>query len=68
MVNGASSSEHLFSGPGVGAVDWYIEGVDIYKLQDWCDKNWPFSVGYGAPKGFLHVGIRPGRPRIRWDY
>jgi GH24 family phage-related lysozyme (muramidase) len=67
-VGGASGSEHLFNAPGVGAVDWYIEGVDIYKLQDWCDKNWPFSLGYGAPKGFCHLGIRAGRPRVRWDY
>ena len=67
-VGGASGSEHLFNAPGVGAVDWYIEGVDIYKLQNWCDKNWPFSLGYGAPKGFCHLGIRAGRPRVRWDY
>jgi GH24 family phage-related lysozyme (muramidase) len=67
-VGGASGSEHLFNAPGVGAVDFYIEGVDIYKLQDWCDKNWPFSLGYGAPKGFCHLGIRAGRPRVRWDY
>jgi len=67
-VGGASGSEHLFNAPGVGAVDWYIQGVDIYKLQDWCDKNWPFSVGYGAAKGFVHLGIRAGRPRVRWDY
>jgi GH24 family phage-related lysozyme (muramidase) len=67
-VGGASGSEHLFNAPGVGAVDWCIEGVDIYKLQDWCDKNWPFSVGYGAAKGFVHLGIRAGRPRVRWDY
>jgi GH24 family phage-related lysozyme (muramidase) len=67
-VGGASGSEHLFNGIGIGAVDFYIEGVDIYKLQDWCDKNWPFSVGYGAAKGFVHLGIRAGRPRVRWDY
>jgi len=67
-VGGASGSEHLFNALGVGAVDWYIQGVDIYKLQDWCDKNWPFSVGYGAAKGFVHLGIRAGRPRVRWDY
>jgi hypothetical protein len=37
-------------------------------VQDWCDLNWPFSLGYGAPKGFIHLGIRAGRPRVRWDY
>jgi GH24 family phage-related lysozyme (muramidase) len=67
-VNGASSSEHLYSGIEVGAVDWYIEGVDIYQLQDWCIKNWPFSTGKGAPRGFIHTGIRKGRPRLVWDY
>ncbi len=67
-VNGASSSEHLYSEIGVGAVDWYIDGVNIYQLQDWCIKNWPFSTGKGAPKGFIHTGIRKGSPRVVWDY
>jgi GH24 family phage-related lysozyme (muramidase) len=67
-VGGASGSEHLYNAPGVGAVDWYIQGVDIYKVQEWCDKEWPYSLGYGAPKGFVHLGIRKGRPRVRWDY
>jgi GH24 family phage-related lysozyme (muramidase) len=67
-VGGASGSEHLFNAPGVGAVDWYIKGVDIYKLQDWCLKNWPYSTGRGAPKGFIHTGIRAGRPKVQWDY
>ena len=67
-VGGASGSEHLFNAPGVGAVDWYIQGVDIYKLQDWCLKNWPYSTGLGAPRGFIHSGIRAGRPKVQWDY
>jgi len=67
-VGGASGSEHLFNAPGVGAVDWYIEGVDIYKLQDWCVREWPFSTGLGAPKGFIHTGIRAGRPKLTWPY
>ena len=67
-VGGASRSEHLYNAPGVGAVDWFIEGVDIYKLQDWCIKNWPCSTGKGAPKGFIHTGIREGRPKVVWDY
>lgn len=67
-VGGASSSEHLYDAPGVGAVDWYIDGVDIYKLQDWCVKHWPYSTGLGAPKGFIHTGIRKGRPRVTWPY
>jgi GH24 family phage-related lysozyme (muramidase) len=67
-VGGASSSEHLFDAPGVGAVDFYVKDADIKAVENWCDKNWPFSVGYGAAKGFVHIGIREGRPRIRWDY
>jgi hypothetical protein len=67
-VNGASSSEHLYSSPGVGAVDFYIKGESIKAVQDWCDANWPYSLGYGAPKGFVHLGIRAGKPRVRWDY
>lgn len=67
-VGGASSSEHLYDAPSVGAVDFLVEGVDIYAVQDWCDKNWPYSLGYGAPKGFVHLGIRQGRPRVRWVY
>ena len=67
-VGGASGSEHLFNAPGVGAVDWYIEGVDIYKLQDWCVRERPYSTGLGAPKGFIHTGIRAGRPKLTWPY
>ena len=67
-VGGASSSEHLYDAPDVGAVDFYIKGADINAVQTWCDKTWPYSLGYGAPKGFVHLGIRCGRPRVRWDY
>jgi GH24 family phage-related lysozyme (muramidase) len=67
QVGGASNSEHLYK-PGCGAVDFYIEGADIRAVQNWCDQQWPHSVGYGAPKGFVHLGIRQGRPRVRWVY
>ncbi len=67
-VGGASGSEHLFDAPNVGAVDFYINGADINAVQLFCDKYWEYSVGYGAPKGFVHLGIRKGRPRVRWDY
>ena len=67
-VGGASRSEHLYNAPGVGAVDWLIEGVDIYKLQDWCINHWPYSTGKGAPRGFIHTGIRQGRPKVVWEY
>lgn len=66
-VGGASNSEHLYK-PGCGAIDFYLKGVDVYALQKWCDQHWPYSLGYGAPKGFVHLGIRSGRPRVRWDY
>jgi hypothetical protein len=68
QVGGASRSEHLYDAPDTGAIDFYIDGVSVYTLQEWADDNWPYSLGYGAPKGFIHVGIRPGRPRVRWDY
>ena len=67
-VGGASQSEHLYDAPSVGAVDFYVDGVDINAVQSWVDREWPYSVGYGAPKGFVHFGIRKGRPRVRWDY
>lgn len=67
-VGGASGSEHLYDAPGVGAVDFYVDGADIKAVQDWCVKNWPFSTGLGAPKGFVHLGIRKGRPRLTWPY
>jgi predicted chitinase len=68
-VGGASGSEHLYNAPSVGAVDFYIQGAGINAVQAWCDKEWPCSVGYGAAKGFVHLGIRgAARPRIRWDY
>jgi len=68
-IGGASNSEHLYK-PGCGAVDFYIDGADIYAVQDWCDKNWPYSVGYGAPKGFIHLGKRGGKAatKVRWNY
>ena len=67
-VGGASGSEHLYNAAGVGAVDFYIKGTSVQALQDWCDANWSYSLGYGAAKGFVHLGIRAGRPRVRWDY
>ncbi len=68
QVGGAKNSEHTYNAPSKGAIDFYVQGVNIYTVQDWCDKNWPYSLGYGAPKGFVHLGIREGKPRVRWDY
>ena len=68
QVGGAKNSEHTYNALSKGAIDFYIEGINVFTVQDWCDKNWPYSLGYGAPKGFVHLGIREGKPRIRWDY
>ena len=67
-VGGSSKSEHLYNMDGVGAIDFYIAGVDIYKVQEYVDQTWQYSLGYGAPKGFVHLGMRLGKPRVRWDY
>lgn len=67
-VGGSPMSEHLFDLPDTGAVDWLIQGVDIYTLQNWCLTHWPYSTGKGAPKGFIHTGMRPGRPKVVWNY
>ena len=66
-VGGASGSEHLYSQPREGAVDFCVQGVDMMAVQAWCDKNWPFSLGYAAPE-FLHLGRRADGQRRRWDY
>lgn len=66
-VGGASGSEHLYNAPSVGAVDFWIKDADMMAVQRWCDKEWPYSLGYAAPQ-FIHLGIRKGRPRVRWDY
>ena len=67
-VGGASQSEHLYKA-GEGAVDIYPIDGDGYALEKYVDEDWPFSVGYGMNyRGFVHIGIRAGRPRVRWDY
>ena len=67
-VGGASSSEHLYNAPNVGAIDFYIKGASIYEVEKYCDKHWPASLGYGAPKGFVQLGIRATKQKIRWNY
>jgi hypothetical protein len=68
QVGGASRSEHLYDKPDTGAIDFYIDGIPVIQLQNWADKEWPHSLGYGASKGFIHLGLRPGRYRVRWNY
>ena len=39
------------------------------QYKNGATRTWPYSLGYGANKGgFVHLGIREGGPRIRWDY
>lgn len=65
---GAQGSEHLYDQPKKGAIDFRIKDVNIYDIQNWCLKNYPGSVGKGAHKGFVHIGIRPGPRPIPWNY
>ena len=67
-VGGASNSEHLYQ-TGEGAVDVYPSNGNGMAFEQWVDQNWSYSVGYGMSyQGFTHIGIRAGRPRVRWDY
>ncbi len=66
-VGGATNSEHLYSAPGVGAVDFVVDGADMKAVEKWCDENWSFSLGYAAP-AFIHLGRRADGKRRRWDY
>ena len=68
QVGGAVGSEHTYSLPNKGAVDFYLDGVSLATLQDYCDEHWDYSVGYGAPKGFVHLGMRGDSVRRRWHY
>lgn len=68
QVGGAPGSEHTYSEPSKGAIDFYIQGADIYDVQSWCDSNWSYSLGYGASKGFVHLGMRSSKIRVRWNY
>ena len=65
---GKSQSEHLYDHPEKGAVDFRIKDISVYELQNWCLKNYPYSVGKGAHRNFVHIGIRPGRGQHRWTY
>jgi hypothetical protein len=66
-VGGATSSEHLYSKPGEGAVDFVVHNADMQAVQRWCDKEWKHSLGYAAPN-FIHLGRRADGQRRRWDY
>jgi hypothetical protein len=68
-VGGARFSEHLYDRPGVGAVDFYLPHADLVTVERWIDERWLFSLGLAAARrGFIHLGMRAGGPRVRWNY
>ena len=68
-VRGAKRSEHLFIAPMTGAVDFKIDGINIYDVQRYCLENWTASVGKGASRGFVHLGMRGSKSRsLIWAY
>lgn len=68
-VGGAVNSEHLYSAANTGAVDFFIPQVDLVAVERYCSAEWPHSLGLAArAKGFIHLGMRAGAGRLRWDY
>lgn len=69
QIGGARFSEHLYDKPGTGAVDFYLPGVEMVAVEAWIDKRWPYSLGLAAARrGFVHLGVRPSSPNVRWEY
>lgn len=70
-VGGAENSEHLYRVPREGAIDFWTEG-DMAAVYQWCDKNWPHSLGNASYKPvnerFIHLGRRANGERRRWNY
>jgi hypothetical protein len=72
-VGGFRFSEHLYDAPGKGAVDFYLPHLanvpGLVGVERWLDQKWPHSLGLAAARrGFIHLGMRPGGGRIRWQY
>lgn len=72
-IGGAKYSEHLFDEPGKGAVDFYLPHhagpLALPKVEQWIDARWPYSLGLAARSGgFIHLGMRPQRKWVRWNY
>lgn len=68
-VGGARYSEHLYSAPWVGAVDFFLPHTNLIAVERWIDSRWPHSLGLAAARrGFIHLGMRQGGPRVRWNY
>ena len=68
QVGGAINSEHTFNLPKKGAIDFCIEHANIYEVEKYVDETWPYSVGYGASRGFVHFGTDGYGTRKRWYY
>ena len=67
-VGGARFSEHLYRAPMTGAVDFFVVGVPLGRVLQYSLENWPYSVGKGERRGFVHLGIRGVQKNIVWDY
>ncbi len=69
--NGARDSRHIAG----DAVDIKPVEGNVNAFQAWLDKSWYGALGYGAPKGFVHLDCRNGRgwktggtKGVRWVY
>lgn len=68
-VGGARFSEHLYSRPGEGAIDFYLTNGRTLDAERWAAARWPYSLGLAASrKGFIHLGRRADGGRYRWNY
>ena len=69
-VGGSATSEHLYNGANIGAVDVKVKDADCQTVETWILDNWEYSVGKGmhANRGFTHIGIRADLGKHRWDY
>ena len=69
-VGGSATSEHLYNGANIGAVDVKVQGADCQTVETWILDNWDYSVGKGmhANKGFTHIGMRADQASREWDY
>ena len=71
-VGGAIDSQHLYG----RAVDIRpVNREDLIKFQSWLDLNWFGALGYGAPRGYVHLDTRNGKgwrtggvKGLRWNY
>jgi GH24 family phage-related lysozyme (muramidase) len=70
-VGGVANSQHIEG----WAADVYPTNGKLAEFQSWIDKKWNGGLGYGAPKGFVHLDARSGFPCFgekgsgpRWNY